>query len=122
MFTYDLATSVGQVRFYLGDNTEGQGVCPGGTNLTDEEITVVYSNAGQIGPALVRLARLISARWASAPKSFFADGLRLNRGDPAKRWLEIADEFDREFGVTASNGGYGTVKVVDLLREDIVDE
>ncbi len=57
MFTYDLGTYTGKLRFYLGDNTEDQGVLPGGINLSDEEIALAYQIQNEdIGSTLVRLA------------------------------------------------------------------
>lgn len=120
MFTYDLDTYIGKLRFYLGDNTESQGVLPGGINLTDEEIALAYQiQSNDIGSTLVRLAKIIASKWATAPRSFYADGLRMNRGDPVDKWLKLADEYAKEFNVTSKVGGYGTIKTISLLREDI---
>ncbi len=119
MFTYDLGTYTGKLRFYLGDNTEDQGVLPGGINLSDEEIALAYQIQNEdIGSTLVRLAKIIASKWATAPRSFYADGLRMNRGDPVDKWLKLADEYAKEFNVTSKQGGYGTIKTVSLLRED----
>lgn len=120
MFTYDLDTEIGKIRFYLGDNTEGQGVLPGGINLSDEEILLAFQiQNNDTGSTLVKLARIIASKWATAPRSFYADGLRMNRGDPVDKWLKLADEYAKEFNVTSKSGGYGTIKTVSLLREDI---
>lgn len=119
MFTYDLDTEIGKLRFYLGDNTESQGVLPGGVNLSDEEMLLALSlQNNDIGSALVRLAKIIASKWATAPRSFYADGLRMNRGDPVEKWLKLADEYAKEFNVTSKLGGFGTIKTVSLLRED----
>lgn len=121
MFTYDLATNVGRVRLYLGDNTESQGVLPGGANFTDEEIELVLAEfSDSVGSALVRLARSCATKWASAPQSFIADGLRINRGDPVKKWQSLAEQFAKDFNVSADFGR--GVSFVDLLREDRYEE
>jgi hypothetical protein len=123
MFTYDLGTYTGKLRFYLGDNTESQGVLPGGANLTDEEIALAYEiQSSDIGSTLVRLAKIIASKWATAPRSFYADGLRMNRGDPVDKWLKLANEYAKEFNVTSKAGGYGTIKTISLLREDIDED
>ena len=123
MFTYDLGTNIGKLRFYLGDNVASQGVLPGGVNITDEEMNLAYTNqSNDFGSTLVRLAKIIASKWATAPRSFYADGLRMNRGDPVDKWLKLAAEYEKEFNVASKNGGYGTIKTVSLLREDIEED
>ena len=123
MFTYDLDTQIGKLRFYLGDNTEGQGVLPGGINLTDEEVALAFQvQNNDIGSTLVRLAKIVASKWATAPRSFYADGLRMNRGEPVDKWLKLAAEYAKEFNVTSKSGGYGTIKTISLLREDIDED
>ncbi len=118
MFTYDPATDIGRIRFHLGDNILKQGVLPNGDNFEDEELTQLMADSrNDIGLSLVRLARTLMARWTNAPKSFIADGLRVNRGDPAKHWKEMIDIFDKDFQVSVRFTG-GGMFTFSLVRED----
>lgn len=118
MFTYDPVSDIGRIRFYLGDTILRQGVLPNGDNFQDEELIQLMSDSNNdIGLSLVRLARTLMARWTNAPKSFIADGLRVNRGDPAKHWKEMIDIFDKDFGVSVKYGTGGMFSF-SLQRED----
>jgi hypothetical protein len=65
--TKELDTLIGQVRFHLGDKTEGSGVLPGGGNLTDEEIDFLLGQQGSdVMRAVTAAADIIRRAWAQA--------------------------------------------------------
>ena len=70
-FTYDLASTdatlllISKVRFELGDNVLGGGVCPNNANLSDEEIAVILVREGNSIPrTVVALCNILARQWA----------------------------------------------------------
>lgn len=69
-FTYDLSTTgtpllISQVRFELGDTTSGAGIKPDGSNLTDEEITMLLTQEGNnVMRAVTRACFSLSRAWS----------------------------------------------------------
>ena len=67
-FTYDLATSIGQVRLAIGDTSTatGAGVRPDGTNLLDAEIAYFLTAEGDdVTLATARACEALSVMWAN---------------------------------------------------------
>jgi hypothetical protein len=65
-FTYDLTTSVGQLRLALGDTTYASGVRPDGSNLTDTELAYFLTAEGDdVGLATARACETLAMMWAN---------------------------------------------------------
>lgn len=104
--TTDLATSIGQIRLLIGDDTENVGVLPNSANFTDAQITYFMSRVGgSVVATAGALCSNLAKRWATLPQSFSADGLSINRGDMVAKWQQMADGFATE----AAGGGFSTV-------------
>lgn len=69
-FTYDLSTTgtpllISQVRFELGDTASGVGIKPDGSNLTDEEITMLLTQEGYgVMRAVTRACFTLARMWS----------------------------------------------------------
>jgi hypothetical protein len=104
--TTDLSTTIGQVRLLIGDDTEDVGVMPTGANYTDAQIAYL---AAQVGGGIVATAAALCSnlarRWMTLPQSFSKDGLSINRGDMAAKYMQMAEGFYNE----AMGGNFGTV-------------
>jgi hypothetical protein len=110
--TNSLSTATGVVRFLIGDDTIGAGVLPDGSNLTDAQIAYALTQAGSnVKGAAARLCEVLARKWATAPLTFSADGLQINRGDMSKRWSDMAKQLADD----AAGGNFGTVT---LDRQD----
>jgi hypothetical protein len=85
-FTYDLSTNVGMVRIALGDSTEGSGVRPDGTNLSDEELTHFLTLEGNdVDRATARACEVLATQWAG-----YAD---LTVGPRSEKLSQIAARY-----------------------------
>lgn len=95
--TLSLTTSIGQVRFAIGDDIEGTGVLPNGANFTDTQINYELNQVGgNVTGAAARLCGNLARRWSGLPQSFSADGLSVNRGDVVKKWQDMQAEFQTQ--------------------------
>jgi hypothetical protein len=66
-FSYDLTTTVGQMRLELGDNSLEAGILPDGANFTDAELAYFYEAEGEFWPAVARAFDAAAARWGMYP-------------------------------------------------------
>jgi hypothetical protein len=67
-FTYNVTTDIGKVRLALGDNVEGSGVRPDGTNFEDEELSVFLTQAeNDIDGATALALESLSRSWSLVP-------------------------------------------------------
>jgi hypothetical protein len=113
MFTSNLSTSIGQVRYRIGDDTQDAGVLPNGANFSDEQIQFELDAVGQSVPgACARLCANLARRWSTLPQSFTADGLSINRGDMVAKWNGMKADFENEAG------GGATFGTITLDRQD----
>ena len=65
-FSYDVATTVGKVRMWLGDTVSGSGPKPDGTNLSDEEIAALLEQENNhIGRTVAACCEMLANAWAS---------------------------------------------------------
>lgn len=114
--TTDLSTAIGQIRYMLGDDVEGTGVLPNGSNFTDAQITYELGTVGNSTvAAAAKLCSNLARRWSTTPQSFSADGLSINRGDMVAKWLGLQEEFS----ASIQGGSFGSVA---LDRQDAWSE
>lgn len=68
-FTYDVSTSLGQLRLAIGDTVNGAGPRPNGTNYSDAELgvflTPVLAAGYTYGRAVPQLLRLLANEWSN---------------------------------------------------------
>lgn len=95
-FSYSLLSSdaatvrIGKVRMELGDTVEDAGVLPDGSNLSDTEITVALTDAGNnVQVAVVALCGLLARRWATSA-DVTVGPRKENLSQVAKAWAERA--------------------------------
>lgn len=81
----DLSSALGQMRLLLGDNIEGAGVRPDGTNFSDAELSYFHTQGGGVLEGAALACDALAQLWTLQP-SFEADGLRVERGTVAAGW------------------------------------
>ena len=68
-FTYDVSTSLGQLRLAIGDTVSGTGPRPAGANYTDAELNVflapVIAAGYTYGRAVSQVLRLLATEWTN---------------------------------------------------------
>lgn len=104
-FTYSstsLSTSLAKVRLEIGDTTASDGVLPGGTNLTDEEINRYLAVDSNIYAAAALICQMLATRWAREATKSLGD-YSLNASDISKAYALRAVELSRR----AATGGTG---------------
>lgn len=133
-FTYNLAAtgadlSVSKVRLHLGDQVEGSGVLPNGSNLEDAEITVLLDAEGSdIMRAVAAGCELLARHWSSVAdlsvgprsESFsqVAAGYAARGADLRREYGGAATTFSTEFNRAdgyeeneAGNAGYTPTRI-----------
>lgn len=68
-FTYDVSTSLGQLRLAIGDTKLNEGPRPDGTNYSDAELgiflTPVLAAGYSYGRAVPQMLRLLAVEWSN---------------------------------------------------------
>jgi hypothetical protein len=111
-FTYDLASAdpttqaLSQVRFELGDTRLNRGVRADGTNISDEELAVVYAREGEhVMRTVAGLCEMLARDWARVAST--AVGPRSAQyGQVSQAWAQRAAELRTAYGSTAGVGGF----------------
>ena len=98
-FTYDLASSdadellISRVRLELGDTVEGTGVKPDGSNISDEEISLILdASDDDVMSTVVSLADILARHWANTV-DVTTGPRREALSQASKRWRDIADDM-----------------------------
>lgn len=100
-FTYDLETAAGKLRLELGDQTDGSGVRPDGTNFSDEELATLLTLEGDNqGRALARACEVLATMWAT-----FAD---LTVGPRSEKLSQVAARFEKRAAALRLQHGGGS--------------
>jgi hypothetical protein len=120
-FSYDLDTSVGQVRLEIGDDDDSPdaGVKPNGTNFSDEEITsILDSEGGVVLRAAARFCELLARRYVLVAESVKIRDYSIDATKKADYWRELAAELRARAGGAFAGGSAATVRV-DGYSDDI---
>lgn len=91
--TYDLGTSIGQVRFNIGDThfEDGMGIRPGGEAYTDEEIQYVIDSAdGSVSYATYELMTRLATEFAAKATAVEFGAFRQENEDTARNYQRQA--------------------------------
>lgn len=109
MFTYDLSSTdpltveIAKARFALGDTTEDRGPRANGTNISDEELTMVLDGQGTLGSAnrpmmaVAALCDMLARDWSKVP-SITAISRSQQYGAIAAEWAKRAAELRLQYG------------------------
>ncbi|HJW83684.1 MAG TPA: hypothetical protein VJ754_05205, partial [Anaerolineae bacterium] len=113
-FTILLTTDIGKVRFEIGDDVEGSGVLPDGSNFSDAQVQHALDVSGGVYAAVAHLCRSLAARWTIVPDKVITDSgaLSIDRTQQVKHWRDMASEYTRK-----AAGGGGLVSLA-LDRRD----
>lgn len=103
-FTYDLTTTVGQVRVEIGDTVSGTGVKPDGANFSDAEITYFLTQESSVGRAAARACEVLARMYAGLV-DLTAGPRRESLSQAATAYADRARELRRQYG-GAANGAY----------------
>ncbi len=111
--TTSLTTSIGQVRFEIGDAIESQGVKPGGGNFTDEEITYMLTNEDDsVYGAAAAACEILARLWTKITD--------ISVGPRREALSQVSDKWKaqaRELRARLDTGG-GTVGIVSVEFSD----
>jgi hypothetical protein len=106
VFTNDPETDIGKVRLELGDDVEGRGVRPGGSNLLDAALEVWLDREGGIMPAVAAACEALSRQWAGVAN--IALGPRREElAGISEAWAKRGAELRAQYG----GMGYGGFSV-----------
>lgn len=106
-FTYDLTTDIGKVRLWLGDITQGRGMRPDGSNISDEEIALILdqerdtaSTQNTIMRAVAACCELLANAWSSVAGNITI-GSRSEAHQQAEQFARRAAALRAQYGGTA---------------------
>jgi len=106
-FTYDLSTDLGMTRLLIGDTTENSGPKPDGTNLSDAEITALYTREGNdVGRTAAACCEVLARFWARAA-DIQVGPRREDLSQVAERWAQQAKELRAQYGGGATTFSVG---------------
>ncbi|MFP4323989.1 MAG: hypothetical protein ACLFTK_16160 [Anaerolineales bacterium] len=88
---------IADIRMLIGDNTDGDGVKPDGSNFTDDELTFFAKDARHIHEAAALACEALAYMWNTHP-NFDADGLRVDHAAVAAGWMRAAVRFRANAG------------------------
>jgi hypothetical protein len=100
-FTYSLTTDLGKVRFELDDTVLNKGVRPDGSNLSDEEITMLLTREGSVMGAVAAACDMLSRSWSKVAST--------SLGPASEQLGKVAQEWaDRATGIRENVGSENT--------------
>ncbi len=117
LFTYDLATNIGQVRLHLGDTRKDVGPRPGKFNFSDEEITYLLTVGISVNGAVVEGLVTLSNEWASVESLHREVDVTIDVKGKAKAFMDRANFLrDNPIGTGPKFG------ITPLVRSDAYSE
>ena len=96
MFTYDIQTDIGKLRFAIGDTVEGSGPRPGNRNYSIAELNEVLSNYDTWQEAVSPMLLTLATEWASAATSKAYAGWSQSNDNRAKELRIQAYQWDKK--------------------------
>lgn len=99
-FTYDVATNIGKIRLEIGDTTNGSGVKPDGTNLSDEELQVILTRETTVMGAAAAACELLARHWARVA-NIAVGSRREDLSTIADQWAKQARALREQYGNAA---------------------
>jgi len=116
-YTYKLSTNAGYVRFLSQDNVEEQGILPGGSNFSDEEISAILTEVDNSREAAaVVLLELASRRWSTYVDTDMGP-LKEKLSQASVRLMAQAAKMRETYGVV-TQGDVAMVVAAKLMRDD----
>lgn len=110
-FSTDLATDIGVLRALLGDDTDGAGVKPDGTNISDEFLQVLLNREGSVDNAQAAGCEALSRWWAAYAGS-------LTTGPISESFQQSKAYADLAKSMRAQYGGGAISFAIDMTRSD----
>ena len=123
-FTYlgTLATDLDNVRFNIGDITDGTGIRPSGANFTDEEINGLVTREGSWQRATAAIYETLAAEYARFVNLTLGPR-REDMSDAAKMYKDLAKKWRAEYGsVSVTRAGSQSFIRVDGYSDDIASD
>lgn len=91
-FTYDVSTSLGQLRLAIGDTVSGAGPRPNAANYTDAELgvflTPVIAAGYAYGRAVPQMLRLLAVEWSNRAS--------VTIGEFSANYAAVADAYRKQ--------------------------
>lgn len=113
-FSYDISTSIGQIRLEIGDTTEGDGYGvkpPALSNFTDAELTYFYtSESNDVLSAAARACEVLARMWAGAGQNVRIRDYSINTTQRAEHYRNLANDLRLRAGTLYRSGAAPTTK------------
>ncbi len=108
--TYDEAVmdDITLIRMEIGDGTEGDGPRPNSDNFSDQAITRLLGEEGNVGRTAARLSEILSREWAIVPTQITAGGLS-ERSNAAYYWGQQGMRLRAQYGEAGKQAGFNFV-------------
>lgn len=105
-YTTDPDTEIGEVRMELGDDVQGDGVRPDGSNLTDAQIQVLLDREGSVMRAVAAACELLARQWTRVAN--ISIGPRSEQlGVVSEQWAKRGEKLRAQYG----GGGSGAFAI-----------
>lgn len=105
-WSYDLTTSVGQLRLEIGDEVYESGVKPSGDNFTDTELEYFLAQEGSsVGRAAARACEVLSRAYAGLV-DLTVGPRRESLSQASAAFQKRAGELRKQYGGGATSGAY----------------
>jgi hypothetical protein len=114
VFTYDISSETGQVRFYVGDTN------PSDALLADDEVEFLLDAEGSVQAAAIAAAEAIAAKFTRLADKSVGD-LSISQSQKAKQYLALAERLRRAMAKGALLYFGGISKTTKETREADTD-
>lgn len=117
---FNIGTTIGKVRFALGDNIFGSGPLPDGGNFADEQIQYLLDENGdesgqtQIMRTVADLCEVLAMQW-TVVSDISVGSRNESLGAVSDKWQARADKLRAQYG---GNGNAGRAFSVGVVRSD----
>lgn len=113
-FSYDISTSIGQIRLEIGDTVEGDGYGvkpPNLANFSDEELTYLYTDeSNDVLTAAARACEVLARMWAGAGQNVRIRDYSINTTQRAEHYRNLAQDLRQQAGTLYQSGAAPTTK------------
>lgn len=102
-FTNDPDTDLGKVRLELGDDVDGEGVRPDGSNLTDAQLQVWLDREESVMRATAAACEALARQWARLA-NITIGARKEDLGAVSEQWAKQAYRLREQYGGGGSGG------------------
>lgn len=116
-FTNDTESDIGLVRLELGDDIEGQGVRPDGSNLADVQIQAWLDREGSVMRAAAAACEALSRQW-TVVANIQVGARREELSKVSEQWMSQAEKLRTQYGGGGSGAFSTSMRRADGYAEE----